>query len=85
MRVEKASVCHTDLTVQQGLFPMPVPMVVGHEAAGVVEAVGEGVRRLNPGDRVIAIANPFCGQCSHCYRGETYLCSGEADVPRARG
>lgn len=78
VRVEKASVCHTDLTVQQGLFPMPVPMVVGHEAAGVVEAVGEGVRRLNPGDRVIAIANPFCGQCSHCYRGETYLCSGEA-------
>ena len=78
VRVEKASVCHTDLTIQQGGFPQPVPAVIGHEAAGVVEAVGEGVRRLKPGDRVIGIANPFCGQCSYCYRGETFLCSGEA-------
>ena len=78
VRVEKASVCHTDLTIQQGGFPQPVPAVIGHEAAGVVEAVGEGVRRLKPGDPVVGIANPFCGQCPHCYRGETFLCSAEA-------
>ena len=78
VRVERASVCHTDLTVQQGKFPMPVPVVIGHEAAGVVEAVGDHVTRLKPGDRVIAFANPFCGHCPHCHRGDTFLCSGEA-------
>ena len=78
VRIERASVCHTDLTIQQGKFPMPVPVVIGHEAAGVVEAVGDHVTRLKPGDRVIAFANPFCGHCPHCHRGDTFLCSGEA-------
>ena len=85
VRIERASVCHTDITMQQGLFPMPVPMVLGHEAAGVVEAVGDQVARLKPGDRVIAFANPFCGHCVYCDRGDTFLCSGEATFRAPEG
>ena len=85
VRVERASVCHTDLTIQQGKFPVPVPAVVGHEAAGVVEAVGDQVTRLKPGDRVIAFANPFCGHCGYCHRGDTFLCSGESTFRAPEG
>ena len=85
VRVERASVCHTDLTIQQGNFPMPVPAVIGHEAAGVVEAVGDQVTRLKPGDRVIAFANPFCGHCGYCHRGDTFLCTGEATFRAPEG
>lgn len=85
VRVEKASVCHTDLTMQEGKFPIPVPAVIGHEASGVVEAVGEHVTRLQPGQRVIAFANPFCGDCPYCYRGDTFLCSGEATFRAPEG
>lgn len=85
VKIERASVCHTDITMQQGLFPMPVPMIIGHEAAGVVEAVGDQVTRLKPGDRVIAFANPFCGRCVYCDRGDTFLCSGEATYRAPEG
>lgn len=85
VRVEKASVCHTDLTIWQGKFPMPVPAVIGHEAAGVVEAVGGHVTRLQPGDRVIAFANPFCGHCPYCHRGDTFLCAGESTYRAPEG
>ena len=85
VRVEKASVCHTDLTIWQGKFPMPVPAVIGHEAAGVVEAVGGQVTRLQPGDRVIAFANPFCGHCPYCHRGDTFLCAGESTYRAPEG
>lgn len=78
VKIERASVCHTDITMQQGSFPIPIPAMLGHEAAGVVESVGEHVSRLKPGDRVIAFANPFCGHCHYCDRGDTFLCSGEA-------
>jgi len=85
VRVERASVCHTDLTIQQGNFPVPVPVVIGHEAAGVVEAVGDRVTRLKPGDRVVAFANPFCGHCGYCHRGDTFLCTGEATFRAPEG
>ncbi len=77
VRVLAASVCHTDLTMHQGLFPFPVPSVIGHEVTGVVEAVGAGVHRLKPGDSVVGFPVGYCGYCPSCNRGDTYLCSGE--------
>jgi S-(hydroxymethyl)glutathione dehydrogenase/alcohol dehydrogenase len=71
-----AGVCHTDLTAFDGAMPMPMPMpmVMGHEGAGVVEAVGAGVTSVRPGDRVVTTLSDFCGQCRFCIAGRAYLC-----------
>lgn len=74
IRVRAAGVCHSDLSARDGTLPQPVPAVLGHEAAGDVIEVGEGVTDLAPGDRVIANWLPACGSCSCCLRGEPYLC-----------
>jgi S-(hydroxymethyl)glutathione dehydrogenase/alcohol dehydrogenase len=74
IRVRAAGVCHSDLSARNGGLPQPVPAVLGHEAAGDVIAVGEGVDDLAVGDRVIANWLPACGSCSYCLRGEPYLC-----------
>src|SRR5439155_23971868 len=72
--VRAAGVCHSDLCAGEGGLPQPVPAVLGHEAAGDVLAVGEGVADLGPGDRVIVNWLPACGTCYYCSRGEPYLC-----------
>lgn len=72
--VRAAGVCHTDLSARDGALPQPVPAILGHEAAGDVIAVGEGVHDLEIGDRVIATWLPPCGTCGSCVRGEPYLC-----------
>lgn len=74
VRIAHCGVCHSDLSVVEGSLPAPVPSVLGHEAAGVVEAIGEGVTTLSPGDRVVLTPCPSCGQCYYCQRGEFSIC-----------
>jgi Zn-dependent alcohol dehydrogenase len=74
VRVQHCGVCHSDLSVADGALPAPVPTVLGHEAAGIVERVGEGVTSLSPGDRVVLTPCPPCGQCYYCDRGEFSIC-----------
>jgi S-(hydroxymethyl)glutathione dehydrogenase/alcohol dehydrogenase len=74
IRVRAAGVCHSDLSARTGGLPQPVPAILGHEAAGDVIAVGDGVEDLSPGDRVIANWLPACGTCYYCVRHEPYLC-----------
>ncbi|MFO1406186.1 MAG: zinc-dependent alcohol dehydrogenase family protein [Steroidobacteraceae bacterium] len=74
VRVRAAGLCHSDLSVIDGNRPRPVPMVLGHEAAGVVEAVGSGVANLSPGDHVVAAFVPSCGHCAPCAGGRPALC-----------
>ena len=74
VRMGAAGLCHTDLEVIRGAIAMPLPMVLGHEGAGVVEAVGEAVERVRPGDHIIASWNPACGHCFYCSRGQPLLC-----------
>jgi S-(hydroxymethyl)glutathione dehydrogenase/alcohol dehydrogenase len=75
LRVLASGVCHSDLHhIQRDTFALP-PLVLGHEAAGVVEAVGAGVTRVEPGDRVISAFGVRCGECFFCVRGQPYLCA----------
>ena len=66
VRIEAAGVCHSDLSVVDGTRPRPVPMVLGHEAAGVVEGVGDGVADVEAGDHVVLAFVPACGACEAC-------------------
>jgi len=75
VKVKATGVCHSDLSAANGTIPMPLPLVLGHEGAGVIEAVGEGVTRVKPGDHVIMSFVPNCGSCFHCVRGEAHLCT----------
>ena len=74
VKVAAAGICHSDLSVIEGVIPWPVPAVLGHEGAGVVEAVGPGVSRFEPGDHVILSFTPACGQCFYCLRAKPNLC-----------
>lgn len=78
VRVEASGVCHSDLSVQNGTIPLPTPIVLGHEGAGVVEAVGEGVTTVAEGDHVVLSFVPRCGECANCLRGQPYLCEKAA-------
>lgn len=75
VRIAAAGVCHSDLHFVDGLIPHPAPAVLGHEGAGVVEAVGEGVTYVRPGDHVILSFIPTCGQCPYCIVGRPNLCT----------
>lgn len=74
VRVRAAGLCHSDLSVIDGNRPRPVPMVLGHEAAGEVVETGEGVDHLKPGDRVVMVFVPSCGHCAPCAEGRPALC-----------
>ncbi|HEY3283744.1 MAG TPA: Zn-dependent alcohol dehydrogenase [Armatimonadota bacterium] len=80
VRMAAAGVCHSDLHVITGDRPRPVPMVLGHEGAGVVEAVGEGVTRVSVGDHVVLSWKPACERCHYCLRGRPDMCLGTADL-----
>lgn len=74
VRVRAAGLCHSDLSVIDGNRPRPVPMVLGHEAAGEVIEPGPGVQDLKKGDRVIMVFVPSCGHCAPCSEGRPALC-----------
>lgn len=74
VRIRAAGLCHSDLSVIDGNRPRPVPMVLGHEAAGEVVEPGPGVTDLKPGDRVVMVFVPSCGHCMPCAEGRPALC-----------
>ncbi|HET6343098.1 MAG TPA: alcohol dehydrogenase catalytic domain-containing protein [Gemmatimonadota bacterium] len=75
VKVHACGVCHTDMYTWSGVDPSGyAPTVLGHEGAGVVEAVGEGVTSVRPGDHVITLFSPECGECIHCRSGKTNIC-----------
>src|SRR6266513_2684798 len=74
LRTAYAGLCHSDLHFIEGLYPHPTPCVLGHESAGVVEAVGDGVTYVKPGEHVITCLSVFCGTCSQCVTGHPNLC-----------
>ncbi|HUS24527.1 MAG TPA: zinc-binding dehydrogenase [Candidatus Binatia bacterium] len=74
VRIEAAGVCHSDLSVVDGSRVRPLPMALGHEAAGVVEAIGAGVAGVRPGDHVVLAFVPSCGHCGECSSGRPALC-----------
>ncbi|MFJ6295187.1 Zn-dependent alcohol dehydrogenase [Streptomyces griseoviridis] len=86
--VRAAGLCHSDLSVLDGTIPFPVPVVLGHEGAGVVEAVGAGVTHVAPGDHVALSTLANCGTCAECDRGRPTMCRraiGRPGRPFARG
>jgi alcohol dehydrogenase len=80
VRVAAAGLCHSDLSVIEGNRPRPLPIVLGHEAAGVVAEVGAGVEDLRPGDHVVCVFVPSCGHCLPCAEGRPALCEPGASA-----
>jgi len=75
VRLEACGVCHTDLYTASGADPSGyAPTVLGHEGAGIVEKLGEGVSSVSPGDRVVTLFSPQCRECAHCRSPKTNLC-----------
>jgi S-(hydroxymethyl)glutathione dehydrogenase / alcohol dehydrogenase len=74
VRIEAAGVCHSDYHFMNGDLPIGLPCVLGHEGAGVVEQVGEGVTTVAPGDHVVLLFRPNCGHCEFCSQGRPALC-----------
>ncbi|MEX0786942.1 MAG: Zn-dependent alcohol dehydrogenase [Dehalococcoidia bacterium] len=84
VKTAASGVCHSDLHFVDGLYPYPAPAVLGHEAAGIVEEVGELVTQFQPGDHVIACLSTFCGNCEYCLSGHPSLCRSP-ETSRAPG
>jgi Zn-dependent alcohol dehydrogenase len=80
VKVMYCSVCHSDLSVVDGSLPAFGQVILGHEASGIVDAVGPGVTRLQVGDPVVLTPVPPCGNCYFCIRGETTLCSNNTSL-----
>lgn len=74
VKVAAAGLCHSDLSVINGVRPRPTPMLLGHEGSGVVVETGPGVTRVKPGDHVVFSFVPMCGRCAQCLGGRPYLC-----------
>ena len=88
VKTAACGVCHSDLHFIEGLYPTKMPIVLGHEAAGVVEKVGSLVTYVQPGDKVITCLSAFCGTCEYCITGHLSLCTrvglerSESETPR---
>lgn len=80
VKMKAAGLCHSDLSVINGVRPRPVPMALGHEAAGEVVQLGEGVTDLKPGDLVVLVFVPSCGHCMPCAEGRPALCEPGAEA-----
>jgi succinate semialdehyde reductase (NADPH) len=74
LKVVTTGMCHSDVNVFEGKTPVPTPVVAGHEIAGIVEEIGEGVTRVKPGDRVVSAFIHPCGKCRNCVSGHENLC-----------
>ena len=77
-------VCHSDHHAMVGLFPVPTPIIMGHEGAGIVEEIGPGVTSVKPGDHVVSVWRYSCGACELCLSGRPAIC-GEGIRMRADG
>lgn len=84
VRVHRAGLCHSDVSVVNGTIPFPTPVVMGHEGAGVVAEVGSAVERVSPGDHVVLTTLGSCGLCPACARGLPTLCRGSLGLRRDR-
>ena len=73
VKIVSCGVCHTDAVSRDQLIPIPLPAVLGHEGAGVVEAVGKSVKGIKPGDHVV-LSFSSCGRCRNCLTGKPYVC-----------
>src|SRR4051812_24906913 len=82
IRTAAAGLCHSDLHFMEGKYPCPLPAVLGHEAAGVVEKVGDQVSYVKPGDHVITCLSVYCGNCEFCLTGHLSLCADKQAVQR---
>ena len=82
IKMAATGVCYSDLSVLNGAVPMPLPLALGHEGAGVVQAVGAGVSKVAPGDHVVLSFIPSCGECYFCDHHEPHLCA--AGSPEGR-
>jgi S-(hydroxymethyl)glutathione dehydrogenase/alcohol dehydrogenase len=76
IRTAACGLCHSDLHFIEGAYPHPLPAIPGHEAAGIVEAVGSEVRTVKVGDAVVTCLSAFCGHCEYCVTGRMSLCLG---------
>jgi len=85
LRTVAAGLCHSDLHFMEGKYPCPTPAVLGHESAGIVEAVGDQVSYVQPGDHVITCLSVYCGNCEPCLTGHLTLCTGKDATRRAPG
>lgn len=83
VRITAAGVCHSDLKVVEGATQYPMPVVLGHEGTGIVEAVGAGVTSLAPRDTVVLHTVRFCGRCEHCAQGMPTRCKRSGSAPTA--
>src|SRR3954470_7025771 len=84
IRTRACGACHSDLHFIDGAYPTPLPAIPGHEAAGVVEAVGEDVTAVKPGDHVVTCFSAYCGRCEYCVTGRLSLCV-DASTRRRKG
>lgn len=84
IKTKACGVCHSDLHMAEGKYPWKYPTVLGHEAAGIVDAVGEQVTYVQPGDTVITCLSAFCGECEYCLSGKMSLCENPS-LLRASG
>jgi S-(hydroxymethyl)glutathione dehydrogenase/alcohol dehydrogenase len=75
IRVVASGLCHSDYHIMTGHLPHPMPIVLGHEASGIVEAVGENVGNLKPGDAVVTCISTYCGECGQCQNGNGHICT----------
>jgi len=85
LQVVGAGLCHSDLHFMEGLFRTHLPIVMGHESAGIVQAVGEGVTYVEPGDHVVACLSIFCGRCPQCLGGHPNRCANPQATSRTEG
>lgn len=85
VRVAAAGLCHSDLHFMEGKYPYLTPAVLGHESAGVVEAVGDQVTYVKPGDHVITCLSVYCGNCENCLTGHLSICTNSAVTDRGPG
>ena len=82
VRIHRAGLCHSDVSVINGTIPFPTPVVLGHEGAGVVEEVGSAVTKVKPGDHVVVTTVGHCGQCAACDSGRPTHCRDTFGIPR---
>lgn len=85
INTKASGVCHSDLHHVEGKMKSSLPLLLGHEGAGIVESVGSDVTYVKPGDRVVACSASFCGACANCLKGRPFSCSSRSDLSRPLG